>query len=380
METLKKILTGLNITTKEALAAHVAELRSGRVLSPTLTIRGSQSLQLDSEDRIHGDEIVYDRTVFDVPVLKIQNSQRIVLKDCVFMGALHISQKNPQSVTEILCDSCVLLGDLRIAQLPGGGKVTLHETNASVIALSNCDLQKLSISSSIIPLLTITGCKVHSFTTFQNRVGDLDVSANEFGACSFDHQQVRIDKLTAVSSAKARRRNYTSFCPVEFVDGVDLDGLRLMEGKTSRAGTFEFLLKHSTAQLDREKYAHIRYLQTVATQPNCLMRAVMRAFGAFVKPYRILLAMVAAMGMFSLVYGVLPLKFIAPSTLTPGKTEVRTLTLREGVYYAGVTFITVSYGDIIPLGASRVACVAEGLLGITLASSLVVSLTRKYVE
>jgi hypothetical protein len=52
----------------------------------------------------------------------------------------------------------------------------------------------------------------------------------------------------------------------------------------------------------------------------------------------------------------------------------------EALYFSLITFTTIGYGDLVPIGMARFIAAAEGLLGITLVSAFVVALVKRYVE
>jgi len=63
-----------------------------------------------------------------------------------------------------------------------------------------------------------------------------------------------------------------------------------------------------------------------------------------------------------------------------GTAVVRSLNVPEALYYSGVSFTTVGYGDITPDGLARFLAISEAIVGVTLAGGFIVALTRKYVD
>jgi len=53
--------------------------------------------------------------------------------------------------------------------------------------------------------------------------------------------------------------------------------------------------------------------------------------------------------------------------------------LRECFYLSGVTFTSLGYGDITPTGYYQVLAVVEALMGVSLMSLFVVTLSRKLI-
>jgi hypothetical protein len=56
------------------------------------------------------------------------------------------------------------------------------------------------------------------------------------------------------------------------------------------------------------------------------------------------------------------------------------LPFSEALYFSCSTFTTIGYGDLAPFGITRLFAASEGLLGIVLVSSFIVSLVKRYIE
>jgi len=52
----------------------------------------------------------------------------------------------------------------------------------------------------------------------------------------------------------------------------------------------------------------------------------------------------------------------------------------EALYYSCITFTTVGYGDLAPIGITRLFAASEGLFGVALAGSFLVALVKRYIE
>jgi hypothetical protein len=131
-------------------------------------------------------------------------------------------------------------------------------------------------------------------------------------------------------------------------------------------------------KLSRDAYAQVKYLEAISSQDNAVLRLIYRACGALLKPSRILALILLTIVVFGLAFHLQAFQF---TTLgESGQVVSRSLDWGEALYYSGISFTTIGYGDITPLGWARAAAIMEGLLGIVLAGSFLVSLVRKYAE
>ena len=96
--------------------------------------------------------------------------------------------------------------------------------------------------------------------------------------------------------------------------------------------------------------------------------------GGFSKPYIWVVYLLVAIIFFALIY-------LCPylSYEINDKTQ-KMNNLWESMYFSGITFATIGYGDITPLGLARVFTVIEGIIGVGISSAFMVSIVRKYVD
>jgi hypothetical protein len=378
MITLRTLLLEARIDSKDSLR-HYADEKYQAVSPVPLRVVRSIDLELDDESRTYRERLEFENTIFDVPNLLVANSRYVSFINCIFMGNVTINQKITE-IKSIYFDYCIFSGSLRIASTEKVGSVTLNSVNAGDVALLGVGSPSMDISNCRIGNLLIAECEVTEFQTFCNEFFYVDIGSNKFGHVSFSHSQLNIKNQPALPDKRLVKKISESFSEFFFAPEHNLDKMSATEKKRLRSSTFRFLATHSDIDLNREAMGHLKYLQVLAYQPNKLLRWIQVVIGGFVMPLRIAKLAFIILTTFALFFCYLPCcQFFVHNT--DGASVVRSLTFAEAFYYSGITFTTIGYGDISPIGGwARFLAIIEGLFGLVLTSSFVVSLVRKYTE
>jgi hypothetical protein len=190
----------------------------------------------------------------------------------------------------------------------------------------------------------------------------------------FDFTQ--IDSRNLLASDRQRRKIINGNPLFHFIENrpphfarTGCDGNLLLK-------TFDFLQRYSGIGSSKTCASHYKYAATVHLQENAVMRLFMIAVGGFIYPKRIaLLGLIIILGFSAFYASPLASFIVAPET-----TPATGLSFHEAVYFSGVTFTTLGFGDIVPMGATRLITVGEGLVGIVTTSAFIISFVRKYVD
>ncbi|WP_293778453.1 potassium channel family protein [uncultured Oxalicibacterium sp.] len=357
-ETLRRLIDGKS------------EINNGPV---TFKILRDVDLKLDEEHRFYEDSFVFHQTIFDCKHIDLRNSSKIKLIDCLVIGTLSVLG-HPSENTEVSLDVVAITEKLSISGRNDPMSVYLNSVQARELCLYNFTTSDLNVTDSRFALTAVSHLIGDSLTMTGNELGTLSISDCEFHKVRFPAGQVQLDHLNTSQQRAFLRRS--PFTPLKFVVGIEaidqaLDVAVESERKRQQIETLNFLVDRSDIPHSKRDAAQLKYLRSLAESPSWFSRVFVIATGGFIKPSRIVLwAAVVILG-FSGIYWQGASSFGQANPIG---------SYWDALYFSGVTFTTIGYGDILPLHWMRVFAVFEGLLGISLSGAFLVSLTRRYIE
>lgn len=364
---LQDLLPLAGITSQKRLGDYIAEhYAKGEDLG--FSIVREKDLRTDSEGRIYDDELDFENVIVDVPLLNLQNSRKIRLINCLFTGDLWIGQKRDDFELAYL-DHCIVVKKLLIVSLKQA-KIDMLRVNAPEVHINLLNQAKhVSITECHFGDFCFQKSTADELFTYLNRFEQLEITDCDLKKITFDHRQ--FPRLLG----KKPPKNFNGF---EFPPRVDWGDQAEIDSSARAASTVSFIIKNSHINLDRDALANAKYRAAMASKKDVRGRLLNRLFGAFIMPKRILVLAFVSIIVFALLYTFPCCRFNPP--LAPSQPPQEGLGLLDSVYFSGVTFLTIGYGDIAPFGLARFLALLEGIVGVTLMSSFVVALTRKYVD
>jgi len=312
----------------------------------------------------------HEWVVFDCDVTVVSPSS-FKVENCVFLQSLDVQLGlNPLGDIGMRC--VAVCGRLTIDGShirPGKGGVELQQVRAAHIGLWSLRASGIVLDGMACERLDLYGVVAEALSVFGSKVGALSASACRFERSSFASDQVEVGHSLGVGRKKRPQFDALRFPAWNsrwWTEGVEGDA---EPGPEEVGSTVSFLRDYTDAGRNRKTWAAARYAETLAQTRGRAARAFVVASGAFLKPWYFVAWSAAIIVVFGLLYAAFPTAII-PCVGS----------LREALYFSGVTFSTLGYGDHAPTGWLEPFAVAEALLGILLSSSFVVSLTRRYVD
>lgn len=126
-------------------------------------------------------------------------------------------------------------------------------------------------------------------------------------------------------------------------------------------------------------YAEWKYQQGKTNLSKCGLR-IYKAVGGFIKPEIMFIWLLGIILVFALIYWLLGWKCNTMIENCSSTNMIGIIGFFKGLYFSIITLSTVGYGDIVPVGAARIFAPIEGLLGLFIGGTTMLSITRKYFD
>lgn len=369
MKLLKHILEDHNIYDIGSFRKLISS-ESRKPQDSGLELLRSKDIGIDTENRLYKNKIEFSKKIIDVPEIRIQNSSEVNLRDCIFCGNLYISQKENKS-TRLFIDYCIVLGSVVIVGIDNkDDSIEITMLNCEIFCLNNITVNNVSLSHCHFFELRIYDSRISSFSTFQNRFDFIDIIDDTIAETSFGFEQVVEQNLRSFKNERLikKRKKQLNLFDFDYIEKSTTNH----QNKSNR-DTLQFLIQKSNLKSYREKLCQVLYLENLSTQ-NVASKIFLALFGCFIKPLRIVLLGLLIYLLFVLIYTLPCMPFVKNTVQFHG------LDFLESLYFSGITFTTIGYGDIAPIGVTRFIAVIEGFLGVLLISSFLVSLVRRFAD
>ena len=370
MEFLNKILTREGIDSIEKVRSYMLNGNSTE-----LGVLTHDDLSICAESRIYDEEVNFENKIIDVDFLWIADAKKIRFLNCIFLGKVLITKKHREKC-DVYMDYCIFTEELKVSGIYRLGSICLVSVNSPIISIESNNVDSISCHTCNCSRFIVLDNHANELRTYQCSFKYPSISRNEFTRISFSHEQIDISRRKFLNEKNDHyKQDFDCFF---YPEGIDFDNLSEIDSQRVRVDTLRFLLEETNISINKEAKSHVRYLELIESNRYFYEKVFVRLFGGLLKPFRLFFLMLAVMVVYAAIYQLPQLVFNAPCP--DGSTDVRGLEFVEALYYSGITFTTVGYGDISPVGIGRFIAITEGVLGILLSSAFLASLIRKYTE
>lgn len=261
--------------------------------------------------------------------------------------------------------------NLRIEESTAGHAINLSKAKFKSISFNNCDLNcEIETSDVTCDKLILEKCRFG---------GQVDLRQLTFDEINLDGSRIQstlLLNLKQILTAKTGRfqkfrSKYDTPSKIETAFKGDYD----------KAINTLFLLRenfrHIPTLSKEEDYCAYRLFNLHRRNSNVFFRWVYkRLFGYMLLPSRVLLTAAGIIAAFSVLYSLLP----SEGLFLDNKAIEWPRDFLTSIYFSVVTFTTLGYGDIHPVGALRILSIIESLLGPFFVAMFTVALGRKILR
>ncbi len=347
---------------------------------PVMTAKG---LGVDDENRVFGNSIEYENHIFDIAELAILDSREVVFTNCVFLGDLILGGHD--ATQKIVLDNCLVLGSLHIHGNDATPlDVSCWKANCTVMAIEVFKFRNVDVNASSLYKLYLSNAQCDSLDMYSNRVRYLRLEGFNVARSNFYHGQVDISESFRPPQTKPQEGEEIDWVArasvlLDFPPGDNIHSESVYE-------TLAFLRERTLINGDQRSLSALRYRAALLSQ-NSFSKIFVRLTAGFERPWLFAGYAVVILLLFACVFTTRWFGFVSSSGYLSGShnyvihSDVRWgLGFLEALYFSCITFSTVGYGDLVPIGGTRAFAAIEGLLGVLTAGAFLVSLVKRYIE
>lgn len=355
MKTLNSILLSNNITTYNLFDEYVKSENSEVEI---LIDKDIKNYDL-SEGRIFEDTVEFEKKFVTVDMLNLRDPKKIIFKDCIFAGEVHISM-HTESITIL---NCIFLDILNISS--DNSKLDIFSSGISMLNIQ-CNID-INISYCNIYKLRFQNANIKSRCFFNNNIEHFSSFATNYIGEIFDYSQINMKYLTNIKCFGQENFNKDYlFQSVVNINHVNIENVL--------NNTLDFIIQNTNIKYDKQSLNKLIYSKTYNSQIDNANKFLVKISGGFCKPSIWFLYAFMVVIIFSFLYLIPAFQFNIQENLTTMPNLLKSL------YFSCVTFISIGHETINPVYFSKILVVIESLLGIIIIDSLLVSLVKKYTD
>jgi len=316
----------------------------------------------ESENRFFDERIEINKFLFKQDFIKFRNSAKITIQDSIFIHDIDVhASLRPVNV---FLYNCVILGRLGFV---GNyiNDIEITSCNFSSIGFFNSLISNCHIFDSKVGTLIIFDSRLDKLNLFCNTIYDIRKYQSRVNMQYSNGNTINIEGI--INGEKTNDINLINFIntPVEVITESIEDPIK------TKMETIKFLKEAGlfTKESRLERLANLEL--TLLSESSRFSKWLVKILSGFTKPLVFFNAGIFIILGFSIIY-----YFFG----TLSAESENCISFWEAFYFSGVTFSTIGYGDLHPLGWTRTFAVIEGLLGIITCSGFLVSLVNKYTR
>lgn len=344
-------------------------------------------------------------------LINLKRDYDIHFINCIFNDWIKIYSKH----NKISFDNCVFLDHFSHSNFNNISELSFHNCAINKLYLSGFRLHEINLSNNHIPALILGDIDINRLHTYSNNITKLLYSDNHCINIKFNPHQLiasnpsifgfkkmvnnaiythntSIFKYVTIRTPlksmslleNIRRLSYTIDDIIQCLLTHLIETYNINTGRMEEAVLSKIESRIQTLEFLRTKtyYKHfpiaqilIEYVEKQILYEKRIIKPLLWSVGYFINPINILYITLLIIFMFGVVY------YTHWALLCPTNNNISsTISLLDCLYFSATTFLTIGYGDYIPLDQLRAFAMAEGFLGVLMSGLFIVILSRFFIS
>lgn len=324
-------------------------------------------------------------SVINLEEISFSNFSKLRLNNCIFTGKVTLFHKKSilSENIEIEIENCIFMKEVfcnnirRIESL----KIAVYNSNFAYLAFTDIVADEIILNHSKVFMLYLDNLNLDILEVENNKIEFLDVKEYNCKKIIFDFKQINPYFIKNRMKKKFFNLEFKEFEKLdfninlfEFIKFYSGEDLRQRVHSGSLESLIKFVKKETNITKDKKKLNELMFWETFFSQKSVPSRLFLWITKAFFYPGRFLIFGGIIFILFSIIYVIPVMQFGISGE------NIRNLNLKEALYFSGVTFTTLGFGDISPIGISRIFAIVEAFLGIITMNTFMVALIKKYID
>ncbi|NBG89418.1 potassium channel family protein [Isachenkonia alkalipeptolytica] len=366
-----------------------------------------KDIQSDDDPNWEEGSLVLDRCLIKNEIRFVFNPVSFEAYDCCFMGSVSFHDLR-DTFAGYFCDFTQI--EIQTAHIDNlvleecSAKSLLinfdsHQPILNVVEITHCRIEDISFNSNnyaarvINKKLVLIGNDIKNFTTKKLHAKTLWINKCTIENIMVEKSIIDADFIMVENTFDTINLRGTYFrgkilFDISFIEYGDMN--RIFKYNLRDTETIEnvnVFIRLANQNNDTDAELKLKYFQSVQknkaynTGVKYIANKVLDiTTGYFTNYRRIVLTMIATIVIFGAVYSLFPQYILVGDTTLDIATNNNTvLVIVNSFYFSLISYTTIGYGDLSPIGIFKLLSGIEGMLGVLISASLVTVFARKFL-
>ena len=310
-----------------------------------------------------------EKCIVNLPSLTIRDALMVDCIDCIFTCPLFIigssiesNQQDPY--THIMFDNCIFEKEVKVLNITAAAhSLRIINSRFNALSILGCTYHYMDLSFCMVARFGMLNISLQSLLLFENHIILFSCQECDCSSTDIDINQFDLRYLYEFGNKRS----------IKVIENTD-NPKTIENIHSAMYDTATFLRERSNVRKNREKHDYLKYIINYYSQRNNIVKALLATARNLADPLYIFAYWFLFYLIFAGLYTCPFMKFDFNNLICHG------LSLANSLYFSAITCLTIGYGDITPLGLSKLAVSLQGFIGVATINLLIVSFVKKYID